>query len=140
MTPRRKHPLVDAIPPELCTVEDVKKILGLTSCFRLDAGRYKDLRRATVAYKGRALVVFNRAEVEAMRLPDGPPEGYVDAYEASRLFGLEGSFKDSQKAIRWCNHYGVPHKVHRSKRNHRAHYIFKIADVERAAEQRREKP
>lgn len=133
MTPRRKHPCIDSIPPELCTVAEIKKMLNLNSYFRKDSPRYAHLRYTTVCYKGRSLVLFNRKEIEALRFPSAPPRGYIDVYAAAPLLGLTTSARDRQKAISWCQILNIPCKQIRTSKNTKLHNIYRLADIKRAA-------
>lgn len=127
---------LESIPPELCTAEEAKKILGMKSYLSFNKERYKNLRYTYAVWNNYRVILYNRAEVEALKLPDGPPDGWITVKQAAPLLGQFGKCAQ-ENTLAMLKRAGLQGRMFTSRQNHRAHFIYKRADVEALAEKRK---
>lgn len=87
MSYHRKNRVIDSVPPDMLTTNDVIRLLHLTHGSSLRARRYDHLYREPVSYQGCRQVLYRKAEIEAM-LYTMPPQGYITNRQAAAIFNL----------------------------------------------------
>lgn len=87
MSYHRKNRVIDRVPDDMLTTNDVIRLLHLTHGSSLRAQRYDHLYREPVSYQGCRQVLFRKAEIEAM-LYTTPPHGYITNRQAAEIFKL----------------------------------------------------
>lgn len=130
-----KSPRVDSIPPELCTIEEARVILGLKdrSAINRRSKRFQKLRYTRVCYNKSTITLFNRAEVEAL-LYKPIPKGYISLKEAKLLLGYSENTSDPT-AFSYLKNHNVPHILVKA---HHSYYAWQESAVKQLAKRRHE--
>lgn len=128
-----KSPRVDSIPPELCTIEEARVILGLKdrSAINMRSKRFQKLRYTRVCYNKTTITLFNRAEVEALRYKP-IPQGYITLKKAKLLLGYSATTSDST-ALSCLKKHNIPRVLVKA---HHSHLAWQESAVKQLAKQK----
>ena len=117
-TPRKTETRLDTIPPQLCTRAEACAILGLKrNNLNLSQPRFANLRHIRAIVNGYAIILFNRAQVEAIRYPTETPADYMHMQEIMQLFNNQNYYSVSDILKR----SNTPRKLIPA---HHSHYVY----------------
>lgn len=104
----------DTIPPELCTRAEAAAILGYKHPISSYTAKVKGFHYTYAIVNDRAMVLFNREEVELFAKPKPPTDGYISYRELHRII-QEGRIKCGLPPYKWhgslhsrLRHYRIP--------------------------------